>query len=767
MEFYERLFQALRRDDIKEFKSCMETNYCGSLRLGRFPVLSVMYLYNSRRLLRVYEKKFLKHNSWQDVGEPPELGARFRGIAGKCLRLYLNETVSPLEMLLLLDRNPKLKRVFSQAHITAPVKQRLKDIYYIRWGLQADFVRGKIVLERRPLTRSEKWQWFMRAVCAVMCLAIIVSAPFVVNVFSPFITDGQGVLNVSRWSQIRFNSDKVYVLQSDITAPKGFFANQMNCELRGNGHTVTVQGDGVFGDLNGKLSDITFETNGSPIAESVALQAEVDNVTVNVDVNMQTDKAIGFFATDNYSQAVSNVTVNVKGSLTSIGSKQQTEDETEEEVVSFNCGGIVANNNMTANAKGHYYAILKNCTVNYSDFSLKGSIEADAAFGGIVGTNDGIVEGCLSNGAISADTFDVAGICAENNYWINTTENKIDIKQSSDVAGWNPLAAGIVLFNYFVVDQCVNSGSITCVSTAGATTGEGTPCAYAAGIAYRSVENGRTVYLQHCTNNGDITASATRIDASASGVCSFSNGYVSYSVNEGNISASGTKSVEVAGITSLSYGYVVRCVNNGKVAAKSEYEACVGGIVGTTCLGIYECLSTGSIEVEGKYSYVGGILGCSIILSNAHGAVCGEVESCIASCEITVKKGAQLDVGGIVGFVQETLNGKVYTLAKITYCYFTGKFQVVAEANLGAIAGVVGEKVYKASESAKKDEDKNFLANFYVDSCGVSRAFGAAIDADNHYVDVSDLGANKESLEKILNDETYKEILKIIAGKGE
>ena len=763
MEFYEKLFQALRKDDIKEFKSCMETNYCGSLRLGRFPVLSVMYLYNSRRLLRAYEKKFLKHNSWQDVGEPPELGARFRGIAGKCLRLYLNETVSPLEMLLLLDRNPKLKRVFSQAHITAPVKQRLKDIYYIRWGLQAEFVRGKIVLERRPLTRAEKLRWFMSAVCAVLCLAIFVSAPFVVNTFSPFITDELGVLNVSNWNQIRFKSDKIYALKNDVTVPENFFAQVMNCELRGNGHTVKVLGNGLFGDLNGKLKNITFETNGSPLAENVTLQAAVDGVTVNADVNMQTDKSLGFFATNNYSQAVSNVTVNVKGSLTAIGSKQETEGDTAEETVSFNCGGIVATNNMTSDAKGHYYAFLQNCTVNYTDFSLKGNIEADAAFGGIVGTNDGIVDGCLTSGSISADTFDVAGVCAQNNYLIRSAENKTDLKQNSDVTGWNPLAAGIALFNYFVVDKCVNSGSITCTSNAvSATEGEGNPCAYAAGIAYRSVENGRTVYLQHCTNNGDISASASEIDADASGVCSFSNGYVSYCVNEGNISASGSKIVDVAGITSLSYGYVVRCVNNGKLAAKSESEAYVGGIVGTTCLGVYECLSTGSIEVDGKYSFVGGILGCSIVFTDAHGAVCGEVESCIASCDITVKKGSQSDVGGIVGLVQETRNGQVYTLAKITYCYFTGKFQVAAGANLGAIAGVVGEKVYKASESAKKDEDKNFFGNFYADGCGVSLAFGA----DGNYVRVDDIGAKKESLETILSDETYREILESIANEG-
>ena len=770
MEFYEKLFQALRKDDIKEFKSCMETNYCGSLRLGRFPVLSVMYLYNSRRLLRAYEKKFLKHNSWQDVGEPPELGARFRGIAGKCLRLYLNETVSPLEMLLLLDRNPKLKRVFSQAHITAPVKQRLKDIYYIRWGLQAEFVRGKIVLERRPLTRAEKLRWFMSAVCAVLCLAIFVSAPFVVNTFSPFITDELGVLNVSNWNQIRFKSDKIYALKNDVTVPENFFAQEMNCELRGNGHTVKVLGNGLFGKLNGKLSDITFETNGSPIAQSVSLETKnvrvdgkqtlqlklkAENVTVNASVNMQTDQPIGFFANDNYGY-IKDVVVNVSGVLTAIAA-EQTDDEGEEtEAVSFNCGGIVARNNMTHDENGHIFASLENCSANYDNFSLKGKLETNAAFGGIVGTNDGGVKNCQTSGSVTADTFDFAGICAENNDWISTSENKIDIKQTSDVTGWNPLAAGIVLLNYYVVDNCVNYGSIACSSNAVASTdGEGSPCAYAAGIAYENVG----AYVQFCENKGAISSSATKIDASASGVCYFSNGIVILCVNDGEISASSSNQVEVAGIVSLSYGNIRRCINNGKVMAKSQNYAYVGGIVGSSCVKTFESVSNGSIEVEGKYSYVGGILGNAIVYTDAHGASCGTVEDCIVTCEITVKKGTKLDVGGIVGLVQETRNGQVYTLAKITYCYFTGKFQVAAGANLGAIAGVVGEKVYKASESAKKDEDKNFFGNFYADGCGVNLAFGNAIDANNNYFHVVDIGATSDSLETILNSDKYKEIL--------
>ena len=789
MEFYEKLYQAIKNDDIHEFKDCMDTNYCGSLRLGRFPVLSVMYLYNSRKLIRTYEKKFLKHNSWQDVGEPSEIVSKFRGVAGKCLRLYLNETVSPLEMLLLLDRNDKLRQVYKNAHITVPAKQRLKDIYYIRWGLQADFVRGKIVLEHRPLTRREKWTWVFRVVCVVLCLAIFSTTPFVVNAFAPFIADEAGQLHVSRWGQIDFSSKKVYALDKDITVPEDFYLKEMNCDLRGNGHKITVKGDVVFGDvngswsgvtvetngatfatnLNGKLTDVVFETDGSPVIENIQQKSEIDGVTVNAAVDRETSKAIGFLAINNYSTKVTNVSVNASGTLT-VKAEEQSDNGA---APSFNCGGIVANNKMSTNAAGHYYGYLESCSANYTDFNLKGDLSADASFGGLVGKNEGIIENAQTNGNISADTFDVAGICAENYYWVVKSTNNVDIHQSSDVVGWNPLASGVVLLNYFVVDQCVNRGDITSVSTISSTSSTGTPCAYAAGIAYENFDN----YIQYCENYGKISASATAIDADASGICSFSNGHVSFCVNNGDVSATGSKVIQVAGITTLSYGYVYACANNGKIVAKSDSYAYVGGIVASSCFGVmrelvYEketvvvysgteaCVSNGSIEVDANVAFVGGILGRAMLLVGAHGATCGYVIDCVATCDVTVKKGTQLDIGGIVGFAEEKYDGQFYTLATIRGCYFVGKFDTPSNANLGAIAGVVGEKTYNASNSATSDVKKNFFDNYYSIESGVSRAFGAALDSNSLCIPVADIGATAKALQQILSDANYIDIVK-------
>lgn len=727
MEFYERLLLALKKDNLKEFESCMEINNCGTLRLGRFPVLSVMYLYKSRRILCAYEKKFLPYSSWKDIGEPTELVAKFRSVAGKCMRIYLNETVSPIEMLLLLDRNFKVKRVFPQMHVVPPIKQRLKAIYYIRWGLQAEFVRGTIVLERRPMTRTEKLKWLKYATCAVLCVALFVSTPFVINAFEPFIRDGNGALAVTRWGQINFSSDKVYALKNDVTVPSDFFVEEMNCELRGNGHVVTVSGAGLIGSVKGTLTD----------------------VVLNVAVDVETDEACGFVSKYNYG-SITNVTVNVLGSLCATATEKPD---------SFKCGGIVATN----------YALIQDCTVNYDNFTLQGQLQADSAFGGIVGINENWVVRCQTSGAITADTFDVAGICAENRYLLRDVTNGADIAQHTDLVGWNPLAAGVVLTNNYVVQGGSNNGSVISVSDADTVSdGGGTPCAYTAGVAYQNYSIGSdSAYLTDCANKGNITASATAIDASATGICNGNNGGIQACVNDGKVSAGGTKKVDAAGIVNLAYGYVYQCVNSGVISAESQEEARVGGIVGTSCAQILECLSVGNLVAVGNECYVGGILGYSMGYAIQSNLYFGTAERSIAECAITVTAISSTDgitvVGGIVGYMDEKsvptdTASSNYEGGKVTECYFTGNLRTGVGAYCGGIVGVVGNNIYLAFSTV--EGNGNFYGNMYTDGCGASSAFGAAF-AGSDYVSVTDVGATTASLTEIDANATYRAILQI------
>ena len=101
--------EAIKSDDVKRY-AALADGRVGSLRMGRFPVLSLFYLYDAKKLTSLYEDEYVGNNGWEELPEFPELSAKFQKVAGKALRLYQNEVVSPMEMALLVGKTGKVDR---------------------------------------------------------------------------------------------------------------------------------------------------------------------------------------------------------------------------------------------------------------------------------------------------------------------------------------------------------------------------------------------------------------------------------------------------------------------------------------------------------------------------------------------------------------------------------------------------------------------------------------------------------------------------------
>ena len=106
-----QLFDAVKKDDCETFFNLTKNTRLGSTCFGRFPVLSLMYLYGSDKLVKNFEKKLLEVGVYTVVDEPEEIYPVFKEKAKKCLRLYVDKdaVVSPLEMLLILGRGDESK----------------------------------------------------------------------------------------------------------------------------------------------------------------------------------------------------------------------------------------------------------------------------------------------------------------------------------------------------------------------------------------------------------------------------------------------------------------------------------------------------------------------------------------------------------------------------------------------------------------------------------------------------------------------------------
>ena len=57
----EKTFEAILCDDAVSFGALMEKDRIGAYRYGRFPVLSLMYLFKSKKLIKSYEEEFINH----------------------------------------------------------------------------------------------------------------------------------------------------------------------------------------------------------------------------------------------------------------------------------------------------------------------------------------------------------------------------------------------------------------------------------------------------------------------------------------------------------------------------------------------------------------------------------------------------------------------------------------------------------------------------------------------------------------------------------
>ena len=664
----ESLLEAIKKDDIKAFDALMKKAQCGLYRLGRFPVLSLMYLYNSRQIISAYEEKFIKIPSYEELREPVEISKKFSAKAGKCLRLYLNEVVTPLEMLLILDNIRRLRRIYPLTKPSSAVKERLKAVYSIRYSLGVKFEGDQIILDKKPLSGRMKRNIAIICACSVFAVSVTVGVPVTVNALT-----------------VNFASQKEYSLTRNLVISKPI--KEFNCKIIGNGHKIILKKGASLGECKGSVSGLTIESCGNAVFTTVYESATIEDITVQVSAEVEATAGTAFVAKTNYG-VIDGVTVNISGKINALAPAAEGE--------SLTFGGIVQTNAFKTNEA---YGIVNGCTVNYSDFSLTGVHTADASYGGVAGINNGYVQACTVTGSITADTFDLAGVCSVNNGVLSGNTNEANISQASASTSWNPIASGIVLTNNGTAQYCENKGNVSAKSTFAQPEEETrVPTVSAAGIAY--------------INNGTV------------GACK----------NFGSVTAEGTGSAYAGGIAAQSYSRITTCISNGDVSVKAD-TVYLGGILGFSLIN--------------SYGYWGTVDYC----------ICESKISAVASSDESYYVGG---IAGIVQqgrFTNAADLSIVYAGGGVTNSCFTGEC-VTAVKYFGNIVGVCGAGLYESNSSLSGSEYLSFNGNYYLNN-GYGAAFGATVDEEN-FVTVEDKGADSATTEEIKETEAYKAILKAL-----
>ncbi len=747
----QRLLQAIKTDDIGAYGALAETARIGEYRLGRFPVLSLMYLYKSRKLLAANEYELLRVSTYVKKNEPAEISVKFSSAAGKCLRLYCGEVVSPLEMLLILDKTKRLTKVFPNAHTTEQIKSRLQAIYSIKYALGVRFEGKSIVIDKRPLSYREKKKIITLCLCSALGVAVVVGVPTITVSLIPKPVEGE----VNELSDINFSAKKEYILKSDITLNES--VDVVNCTIKGNGHKLILRDGAALGTLNGKLTGMTIECSGGAVFYTVSSGASVTGVTVNVDADYEYNQSAALVATVNYGK-LDGVTVNVHGSLAATESADGS-------VTELAFGGIVQNNSYTFNTQTEAYdfGVIKNCTVNYSQFDLTGATGANASFGGVVAVNNGYVLDCTVSGDINADTFDVGGVCYVNYGEISGCVNGADIIQRSSESEWNPIACGIVINNAYSVENCRNTGKISVASTGEKSESEDNEhTAVATGIAYINRNADLVTYIKNCENTGDVESYAVNGNAYAAGICTSSSGGIERCGNFGAIKAIADNGYQtcVGGIADYAYGYIYKSSNGGDLSASGRGTAYAGGISAYARAQFLYCASSGEITVTAKSVCAGGIFGVSEVDNYGRGTA----EFCISEnrLDVTVTDGGAAYVGGIAGIVSEqqfsSSGGVAYHGGGVTDSCFIGEC-VKQNVYFGNIVGACGFNIYTNNLYYSNGVGYPYFdGNYYADN-NAFKAFGAALSSDGLVPNVADKGAVYLSVEQVKNTETYKTIV--------
>lgn len=698
----ESLLKAVIKDDIKAFSALTESARCGSCRLGRFPVLSLMYLYKSRRLISAYEEKLLKITAWEALREPSGISDKFAGKAGKCLRLYFDEVVSPLEMLLILNKTRRLKRVYPLTKPSAAVKERLQKIYAIRYSLNIKFKGDSIILDRRPLSYGEKKKIATACLCSFLAVAVAVGTPVTAVALMPKLEEGE----VTKLSHIDFNSKNEYTLKKDITVPEDFSIERFNCKISGGGKKLILGRGASFGDLNGSVKDVLIVSGGAPLFTSVTENGKIENVTVNVTADVETTGNTAFLAVTNYG-SIDGVTVNVSGKFSAV-----SENEAE-----LYFGGVVCNNSYkNLSFTKTAYGTVENCTVNYGGFTLSGETKANASFGGVAGLNSGYVKNCSVTGSVIADTVDVAGVCCVNNGVLSENVNCADIAQTSGAEGWSPIVCGIVLNNSYTAEYCQSTGKLSATSSY---VSENSPSASVAGIAY--LNSGSIVC---CKVSGDIAVGCGGIGY-AGGIAARTCEVIYGSYYSGSISVA-AKSAFAGGILAsgevASNGYSVYCgaaqdcISESVISVSATDKSCAGGIAGFIQEGGFEQYKT---DENGN------------IIRDENGKPATET---------------------------------IYLGGGATNSYFLGKCATDVE-YFGNIVGVCGANIYESnSYTSGNTEYHNFEGNYFTGSD--YPVCGAVVVGEGEFASAEDKGATQATAEEIKALQSYTKILQELENKN-
>lgn len=574
VEDQDNLLNAIISDNVTTFASLYDAYDISSISFGRFPILSLCYLYGSNKILSKYQECLLQIEEYVLLPEPHILSIKLRTFSKKALRLYQdkNAIISPLEMAAILNDYVVFKSIFNKCHKSQDILTRIDKIYLVEERVIVNSSTAAIKLPKKRMRSIEK----LICIILIAIILVVMGGTGAVAYYSFYLSRGTEENPIFTNSAEQFlecidGNYNFISITSDIVISNDTSFSSYSGAINGNGNTIYVSKNdsSFFDELSGTISNVVFvfENLGSTpfIQNFTGTMTNVSFVSTTSDCTIEDD--FSPFIAYNYG-TLNNITADITMDITSYGEKLPT---------GYNdnlfIGGVVANN----------YGTINGCVATIN-ITAHGTSEINTYFGGIVGYNEGTITTASTTlgSSIQADTLDPAGIVGLNYYYATVTDSKnyATVTQTSISNYWTPNVGGIAVTNYGYLTSCYNYGDLS--ATGDMATASNTPNIYIGGI---SAANYGAISL--CKNDATLAATASS----------------SYIYLGGIIGRSESSSSSVENCASFgSYSIV---------STSDDAYSFVGGTAGYNKGYIYSSFNCATLSAEGTNVYSGAIVGVS------------------------------------------------------------------------------------------------------------------------------------------------------------
>ena len=569
----------VENDSAVDFQTLIDTYegvsfFC----FGRFPILSLIYLYGARKIAAKFEKQIIAENRKQErefekeqveqedkseeeknqvsliasrpnyivqFDEPLKAYNKFRKRAGVLLYRYPpSSIISPSEMLAAIGETDYLKKKFSDFNLPKKTQECVVSLYQRKGqkaSISSDAKSLRAPSQKPPLLQSKVLSYITLAIfCFVAIFTTLLSVIFVQIGFGtesrPFL-----ISSIDQLIAASSSENGYFLLTTDLVFPDNLTIEDFSAHLDGGGNTLTRE-DNIpfFNTVSGTLYNFTVELGER--------EFEIDD-----------DFA---FLTIYNTGTIRNVEININATITAIPFGEQDK-------------GILSIAVFTAQNRGNIeYAVIDGTVTIHS------TNQREYSFGGFATSNHGRIFASSTSpySEFIADTVSLGGIAFHNTITgsIVGTQNHAKVLQTTDADYWNPHAAGIAMINEGGIINSRNFGNITAIS--------------------------------------ERADSANNLVVRASGIAAINRGLIERSKSIGDITARGFSSrmeVDVGGIVGLNQGNgrIINAGASGQLAAEGSAAVFMGGIAAYFNEGtIADSFSFVAVDAQ-PHAFVGGLVG--------------------------------------------------------------------------------------------------------------------------------------------------------------